>query len=54
VRDAVEAVHELAEARAFAAKILRALRVVPDVGILELAAYFFETFTLDRVVKETP
>jgi hypothetical protein len=54
VRDAIKAIHELAQARTFAAEILRALRIVPDVGAFEFAGYFFETFALDRVVKETP
>ena len=54
VADAVQAFHELAEARALAAQILRALRVVPDVGAFQFAAYFFQTFALGRVVKDTP
>jgi len=34
--------------------LLRALRVVPDVRIFQLAAYFLEAFALAVVVKDTP
>ncbi|TAN06414.1 MAG: hypothetical protein EPN38_09260, partial [Rhodanobacteraceae bacterium] len=54
VANAVQAFHEFGQACAFTAKILRVLRVVPDVWILELAAYFFEAFALGGVVKDTP
>lgn len=54
VVDAIEAFDKFGQARAFAAQILRALRVVPDVGVFQLAAYFFEAFALGRVVKDTP
>jgi hypothetical protein len=33
---------------------LGALGVVPDVGVFEFAAYFFETLALGVVVKDTP
>jgi hypothetical protein len=52
--DAVESVDNGVQARAFAAQFLRARRVVPDVGVFQLAVYFFEAFTLGRVVKDTP
>ena len=46
--------HELGEARAFAAEVLGALRLVPDVGVFQFAGYFFQALALDRVVKDTP
>jgi hypothetical protein len=52
--DAVDAFHEFGQPRAFAAEILRALRLIPDLRVFEFAGYFFEAFTLDRVVKDTP
>jgi hypothetical protein len=39
---------------ALLAELLRAFRVVPDVRILELAAYFLEPVALGVVVKDTP
>jgi hypothetical protein len=54
VADAVQAFHEVGEARPLATQILRALRIVPDVRVFQFAGYFFETFALDRVVKDTP
>src|SRR5262249_17303111 len=52
--EAADTVDDLVELGAFLAELLRALRVVPDIGILQLAAYFFETFLLGLVVKDTP
>ena len=49
-----DAVDDLLEQRALAAQGLRALGVVPDVGAFQLAVYFFETFDLGVVVKDTP
>jgi hypothetical protein len=45
---------DLVEHRAFATKLLGALGVVPDVRILQLAAYFLEPLTFAVVVKDTP
>jgi len=49
-----DAVDGLVERRALAPQRLRALRVVPDVGVLEYALYFLEALALGVVVKETP
>ena len=54
VGQAADAADDAIELRAFLAQILRALRVVPDVGAFEFASDFFETFGLCLVVKETP
>jgi len=40
--------------RAFLAQLLSTLRVVPDVRVFKFATYFFETFLLRLVVKDTP
>jgi len=48
------AVDDAVEGRALLAELLRAFRIVPDVRILELAAYFLEPFALGVVVKDTP
>jgi hypothetical protein len=42
------------QARPFAAQFLGAFRLVPDLGILELAVYFLEAFALGVVFKDTP
>lgn len=52
--DAVQTLDELSEACPLAAEVLRPLRVIPDVGIFELAAYFFEALAFGWVVKDTP
>jgi hypothetical protein len=39
---------------AFLAQRLRALRIVPDVGLLEFALYFGESLCLGLIVKGTP
>jgi hypothetical protein len=49
-----EAFDDLAELRALATERLRTRRVVPDVGMFELARYFFEPLTLGIEVKDTP
>jgi hypothetical protein len=54
VPDAVEALGEPRERRAFLAEGLRLVRVVPDLGVLELARYLGETLTLAVVFKDTP
>jgi hypothetical protein len=40
--------------RALAPQLLGAIGCAPDGGILEFARYFFETFFLAVVLKETP
>ena len=50
----VDAVDDGVEPGAFAAQLLRARRVVPHRGAFQLAAYFFQTFALGSVVKDTP
>jgi hypothetical protein len=42
------------ELRAFFAEFLRAIRVVPDAGLLELASYFLKALVLAVVIKDTP
>jgi hypothetical protein len=52
--DAVQPFHEFGQPRAFAAQILRALRIIPDVRVFQFAGYFFEALALGGVVKDTP
>ena len=52
--DAVQAFHEFGQTGAFAAQVLGALGVVPDIRVFQLAGYFLEAFAPDRVVKDTP
>jgi hypothetical protein len=42
------------ELGAFAAQLPGLVRVLPDGGIFQLEAYFFEPFLLGVVLKETP
>ena len=49
-----DAADDAFERRALLAEVLRALRVVPDVGVFELARDFFEAFGLRIEVKDTP
>jgi len=42
------------QAGAVLAQLLRPLRVVPDIGLLELAVYLLELFLLAVEVKDTP
>src|SRR5690625_1690254 len=44
----------LLQLRPLFAERLRALRIVPDVGLLELAAYFLEPCVFLVIVKDTP
>jgi hypothetical protein len=44
----------LFQAREFPVEVLRALRIVPDAGLLQLARYLLETLLLEVVVKDTP
>jgi len=54
VADAVQALDELGQACPLAAEILRALRIVPDIGTFQFPAYLFQALALGRVVKDTP
>ena len=49
-----DAVDDPVERRALLAELLRALGVVPDVRIFQLAGYFLEPLALGLVVKDTP
>jgi len=49
-----DAADDAIEIRALLAELLRALRVVPDVRVFELARDFFEAFGLRIEVKDTP
>ena len=51
--DAVQRRDDGFELGALAAQILRALRIGPDGGILELAVDFLEALALDVIVKDT-
>ena len=54
VAERADAIDDAVERRALLAELLRALRVVPDVRVFQLAAYFLEPFALAVVVKDTP
>jgi hypothetical protein len=54
VGERADAVDRLVEQGALAAQRLRPLRIVPDVGVFQLAFYFFQAFALGVVVKGTP
>ena len=51
---AADAADDALEARAFLAEVLRALGIVPDVGMFEFAGDFFEPLGLGLEVKDTP
>jgi hypothetical protein len=51
---AADAADDTLEARAFLAEVLRALGIVPDVGMFEFAGDFFEPLGLGLEVKDTP
>jgi len=53
-RQAADAVDDLVELSAFLAELLRALGLIPDVRIFQLAADFLQAFALGVVVKDTP
>jgi hypothetical protein len=42
------------QARPFATQLLRLVRLVPDTGVFQLAADFFQPLLLAVVLKETP
>ena len=52
--DFIEAVDDACQRGAFLAEFGRFFGIVPDGGALQLAFDFFETFGLQRVVKDTP
>ena len=49
----IDAIHDGMQPGAFTAKFLRARRLVPDLGILQLAGYLFQPLALGSVVKGT-
>jgi hypothetical protein len=51
---AADAADDAVQAGAFAAQILSALRIVPDVRVFQLASDFFEALGLRIEVKDTP
>jgi hypothetical protein len=54
VAERADPIDDPVERCAFLAELLRALRIVPDVRIFQLAGYFLEPFALGVVVKDTP
>jgi hypothetical protein len=54
VRQLVEVYDDLLEACSFLAKRLCLFRIVPDVGLFQLAADFRQALCLALVVKGTP
>jgi hypothetical protein len=54
IAERADPVDDLVERGAFLAELLRPLRVVPDVRVLELAGYLLETLAFCVVVKDTP
>jgi hypothetical protein len=53
-REVVQVVDHPFELRSFFSEFLRAIRVVPDAGLLELASYFLKALVLVVVIKDTP
>jgi hypothetical protein len=49
-----DAVDDLVQVSALLAQLLRALGVVPDVGVFQFPAYFLQALALGVVVKDTP
>jgi hypothetical protein len=52
-REPIESADDLLELGAFLSQFLRAVRVVPDTGLLELALYFLQPLVLIVVIKDT-
>ncbi len=52
-RQAVETVDHLLQSGALPAQFLRALRLVPDAGLFQLAGYFLQAFAFVVVIKDT-
>jgi hypothetical protein len=51
--EAIEAAYDLLELGAFLPKLLSAIRVVPNAGLLELAFYFLKPLVFVVVIKDT-
>jgi hypothetical protein len=51
--EAIQAAYDLLELGAFLAQLLRAIRVIPDAGLLELALYFLQSLVFVVVIKDT-
>ena len=51
--EVIQAADDLLEFGAFLAEFLRAIRVVPDAGLLEFARYFLQSLVLVVVIKDT-
>jgi hypothetical protein len=49
----IETADDLVELRALPAEFLRAIRIIPDAGLLELASYFLQALVLVVVIKDT-
>jgi hypothetical protein len=53
VLEAIQSAHDLLEPGTLLAELLRAIRIVPDAGLLEFALYFLQTLLLVVVIKDT-
>ncbi len=51
--EAIQAAYDLLQLGAFLPELLRAIRVVPNAGLLELAFYFLQPLVLVVVIKDT-
>jgi uncharacterized protein (DUF885 family) len=49
----VQAIDDLLELGALSAQFLRAVRIVPDAGLLEFARYFLQALVFVVVIKDT-
>jgi hypothetical protein len=49
----IQTADDLLELRALAAEFLRAIRLIPDAGLLEFAGYFLQALVLVIVIKDT-
>jgi hypothetical protein len=52
-RESIESADDLLELGAFLSQFLRAVRVIPNTGLLELALYFLQPLVLVIVIKDT-
>ncbi|MEA3139974.1 MAG: hypothetical protein QOK23_2143, partial [Gammaproteobacteria bacterium] len=52
-RQPIQTVHHLFELGALPAELLRAVRLIPDARLLELASYFLKALVLVIVIKDT-
>jgi hypothetical protein len=53
VLEAIQSAHDLLEPGTLLPELLRAIRIVPDAGLLEFALYFLQTLLLVVVIKDT-